>query len=35
MEGVLIGIIWLVVIVGGVGALAAIIQLAKSPFRGK
>jgi hypothetical protein len=35
MEGVLIGFIWLVVIVGGAGALAAVVQLAKSPFRGK
>jgi hypothetical protein len=35
MAGVLIGIISLVVVVGGVTALAAIVQMVKSPYRGK
>ena len=35
MEGLLIGFIWLVVLVGGGIATAAIIQMIKSPFRGR
>ncbi|NYD74041.1 hypothetical protein BJ963_001560 [Leifsonia soli] len=33
MEGLLIGFIWLVVIVGGGIATAAIVQMVKSPYR--
>jgi len=33
MEGLLIGFIWLVVIVGGGIAAAAIVQMVKSPYR--
>jgi hypothetical protein len=33
MEGLLIGIIGLFVIVGGVIATAAVVQLVKSPYR--
>jgi hypothetical protein len=33
MEGLLIGLIWLVVIVGGGLATGAVIQLVKSPYR--
>jgi hypothetical protein len=33
MEGVLIGFIWLVVIVGGSLATAAAVQMVKSPYR--
>ena len=35
MEGLLIGFIWLVVIVGGGIALGAVIQMIKSPYRGR
>jgi hypothetical protein len=35
MEGLLIGLIWLVVIVGGGIAVAAGIQMMKSPFRNR
>lgn len=35
MEGLLIGLIWLVVIVGGSLATAAIIQMVKSPYRNR
>ncbi len=33
MEGLLIGFIWLVIIVGGGIATAGVIQLIKSPYR--
>jgi tetrahydromethanopterin S-methyltransferase subunit F len=33
MEGVLIGFIWTVIIVGGALALGAIVQMVKSPYR--
>ncbi|MEY9953014.1 hypothetical protein ABIA36_002474 [Leifsonia sp. EB34] len=33
MEGVLIGLIWTVIIVGGALALGAMIQMVKSPYR--
>lgn len=33
MEGLLIGFIWTVIIVGGSLATAAIIQMVKSPYR--
>jgi hypothetical protein len=33
MEGLLIGLVWLVVLVGGGTATAAIVQMIKSPFR--
>ena len=35
MEGVLIGFIWTVVIVGGALALAAVVQMAKSPYKNR
>ncbi|CAM5346442.1 Methionine/alanine import family NSS transporter small subunit OS=Leifsonia shinshuensis OX=150026 GN=HNR13_001770 PE=4 SV=1 [Leifsonia shinshuensis] len=35
MEGVLIGFIWTVIIVGGALALAAIVQMVKSPYRNR
>jgi hypothetical protein len=35
MEGVLIGFIWLVVVVGGGLALGAIVQMVRSPFRNR
>jgi hypothetical protein len=35
MEGLLIGFVWLVVIVGGGIATAAIVQLIKSPYRNR
>lgn len=35
MEGLLIGFVWLVVIVGGGIATAAIVQMIKSPFRNR
>jgi hypothetical protein len=34
MEGLLISLIGLVVVVGGILATAAIIQMVKSPYRG-
>lgn len=33
MEGILVGLIWLVIIVGGGLGLAAGIQLVRSPYR--
>ncbi|MDR6971123.1 hypothetical protein J2W45_001433 [Leifsonia shinshuensis] len=33
MEGLLIGFIWLVVVVGGGIAAAAIVQMIRSPYR--
>jgi hypothetical protein len=35
MAGLLIGFIWLVVIVGGGLSLAALVQMAKSPYRNR
>lgn len=35
MEGVLIGLIWTVIIVGGALALGAIVQMVKSPYRNR
>lgn len=35
MEGLLIGFVWLVVIVGGGIATAAIVQLIKAPYRNR
>jgi hypothetical protein len=35
MEGLLIGFIWLVVIVGGGIALGAIVQMIRSPYRNR
>ena len=35
MEGLLIGFIWLVVIVGGGIATAAIVQLVRSPYKNR
>jgi len=33
MEGVLIGIIWLIIVVGGIIAASAAVQMIKSPYR--
>jgi len=35
MEGVLIGFVWLVVIVGGGIATAAVVQMMKAPYRNR
>jgi hypothetical protein len=35
MEGLLIGFIWLVVLVGGAIAIAGVVQMIKSPFRNR
>jgi hypothetical protein len=35
MEGLLIGFIWLVVLVGGGIAVAAVVQMIRSPFRNR
>jgi|GEM_PF-733570 len=35
MEGLLIGFVWLVVIVGGATATAAVVQMIKSPYRNR
>lgn len=35
MEGVLIGFVWLVVIVGGALAVSAVVQMMKAPFRNR
>jgi hypothetical protein len=35
MSGLLIGLIWTVIIVGGVLALSALIEMIRSPYRKK
>jgi hypothetical protein len=35
MEGLLIGFIWLVVIVGGGIAVGAVVQMIKAPYRNR
>ncbi|AAT89466.1 hypothetical protein Lxx17010 [Leifsonia xyli subsp. xyli str. CTCB07] len=35
MEGLFIGIIWLIVVGGGISVLAALVAMAKAPYRNR
>jgi hypothetical protein len=35
MSGLLIGLIWLVIVVGGILALSALVAMIRSPYRDK
>jgi hypothetical protein len=35
MEGLFIGIIWLIVVGGGIGVLVSLVAMAKAPYRNR